>query len=258
MKKKLTAFLLSALLLLSLVGCTQSQTSEATVPEATVAETAAPETTAAETAAETTAEATEAADYLTSISGTYVELFPELSKPEYRSIWTTAAAPLVGEENAEATTDMLLGMCMAEIYGPEATEKYTADPNAMAFDCYFLGGVKTFVIDGHTITGLDDQGKEVFSHTYEAMDVDNENGFIFYKSTDEGSGQFSYFAFSPDSMDTTYHLEFRYAEEESDLQSWYEGSFAYWNAAAIAADYDQATMENVINLFAQENLAGQE
>lgn len=253
MKKKLTAFLLSALLLLSLVGCTQRQTAVTTAPETTVAETAAPET-----AAESTAEAAEVADYLTTIGGTYVELFPELSKPEYRSLWTAAAAPLVGEENAEAATDMLLGMCTAEIYGPEAAEKYAADPNAMAFDCYFLGGVKTFVIDGHTITGLDDQGKEVFSHTYDAMNVDNENGFIFYKSQDEGSGQFTYFAFSPDSMDTTYHLEFRYAQEESDLQSWFEGNFAYWNAAAIAADYDQATMENVINLFVQENLAGQE
>lgn len=252
MKKKLTAFLLSALFLLSLVGCTQSQTAETTILETTVTETAAPET-----AAESTAEAAEAADYLTTIGGTYVELFPELSKPEYRSLWTAAAAPLVGEENAEAATDMLLGMCTAEIYGPEAAEKYAADPNAMAFDCYFLGGVKTFVIDGHTITGLDDQGKEVFSHTYDAMNVDNENGFIFYKSQDEGSGQFTYFAFSPDSMDTTYHLEFRYAQEESDLQSWFEGNFAYWNAAAIAADYDQATMENVINLFVQENLAGQ-
>ena len=90
------------------------------------------------------------------------------------------------------------------------------------------------------------------------MNVDNENGFIFYKSQDEGSGQFSYLPFTPDSMDTTYHLEFRYAQEESDLQSWFEGNFAYWNAAAIAADYDQPTMENVINLFAQENLAGQE
>lgn len=253
MKKKLTAFLLSALFLLSLVGCTQSQTAVTTAPETTVAETAAPET-----AAESTAEAAEVADYLTTIGGTYVELFPELSKPEYRSLWTAAAAPLVGEENAEAATDMLLGMCTAEIYGPEAAEKYAADPNAMAFDCYFLGGVKTFVIDGHTITGLDDQGKEVFSHTYDAMNVDNENGFIFYKRQDEGSGQFTYFAFSPDSMDTTYHLEFRYAQEESDLQSWFEGNFAYWNAAAIAADYDQATMENVINLFVQENLAGQE
>ena len=40
-----------------------------------------------------------------------------------------------------------------------------------------------------------------------------------------------------------------------DLQSWYEGNYAYWNAAAIAEDYDQATMENVIELFVTENLS---
>ena len=50
-----------------------------------------------------------------------------------------------------------------------------------------------------------------------------------------------------------YHLEFRYAEDLNDLQSWFEGNYAYWNAAAIAENYDQATMENVIELFATEN-----
>ena len=166
-------------------------------------------------------------DYLTGIGGTYVELFPELSKSEYRNIWIDATAPLVGAENAEATTDLLLGMCMAEPYGPEAAEKYEADPDSMAFNCYFLGGIDKFVMDGHTITGLDEQGQEVFSHTYQLLDEENENGFIFYQSEDENSGEFTYFAFSPDTMETTYHLEFRYAEDLSDLQSWFEGNYAY-------------------------------
>ena len=81
---------------------------------------------------------------------------------------------------------------------------------------------------------------------------------IFYQSEDEDSGQFTYFAFSPDTMETTYHLEFRYAEDLSDLQSWFEGNYAYWNAAAIAEDYDQATMKNVIELFTTENLSAAE
>ena len=187
-----------------------------------------------------------------------MELFPELSKSEYRSIWIDATTPIVGAENAETTTDMLLGMCMAEPYGPVAAEKYASDPNSMAFNCYFLGGVDKFVMDGHTITGLDAQGQEVFSHTYKLLDEENENGFIFYQSEDKGSGQFTYFAFSPDTMETTYHLEFRYAEDLSDLQSWFEGNYAYWNAAAIAENYDQATMENVIELFATENLSNAE
>ena len=81
---------------------------------------------------------------------------------------------------------------------------------------------------------------------------------IFYQSEDENSGQFTYFAFSPDTMETTYHLEFRYAEDLSDLQSWFEGNYAYWNAAAIAEDYDQATMKHVIELFTTENLSAAE
>lgn len=55
-------------------------------------------------------------------------------------------------------------------------------------------------------------------------------------------------------METTYHLEFRYAETSVTCQSWFEGNYAYWNAAAIAVDYDQETMKNVIELFVTENL----
>lgn len=188
------------------------------------------------------------------ISGTYEELFPQLAKAEYRDLWIDATTPLVGAENAETATDTLLAMCMAEPYGPEASEKYAADPESMAFNCYFRGGVDRFVMDGHTISGLDAQGNEVFSHTYHKLDEENENGFLFYQSDDADSGDFTYFAFSPDTMETTYHLEFRYAEDLSDLQSWFEGNYAYWNAAAIAVDYDEETMKNVIELFATENL----
>ena len=153
----------------------------------------------------------DAEDYLSGISGTYVELFPEMAKSEYRNLWIDAATPLVGEDNAESATDMLLGMCMAEPYGEEAVEKYAADPDSTAFNCYFLGGVEKFVMNGDTITGLDAQGQEVFAHTYQKLDVDNENSFLFYQSEDADSGEFTYFAFAPDTMETTYHLEFRYA-----------------------------------------------
>ena len=252
--QKTAALAFSALCLTAAVGCGQTA---ADTSSAAAQQTPAPTEAPAETAAPATEEAAQG-DYLASISGTYVELFPELSKEEYRTLWHDATAPLVGEDNADSATDMLLSMCMAEPYGPEAIEKYTADPDSTAFNCYFLGGVEKFVMDGNTITGLDDQGQEVFSHTYAPMDLDNENGFIFYESTDADSGEFQYFAFSPDTMDTTYHLEFRYAEDTDDLQSWFEGNYAYWNAAAIAENYNQQTMKNVIELFAQENLSGQE
>ncbi len=258
MKKRILACLLCLFCLLSAVGCAKNAPAETT--SATTAAATEPAETQQETAAETEAEtAPEASgDYLASISGTYVELFPELSKAEYREIWINATTPLVGAENAEGATDMLFAMCMADIYGAEAAEKYAAEPDSMAFDCYFLGGVHKFVMDGSTITGLDEQGQQVFSHSYKAMNLDNENGFLFYESEDPDSGEFTYFAFSPDSMDTTYHLEFRYAEDVNDLQSWFEGNYAYWNAAGIAENYDLETMQNVIELFATENLSSAE
>ena len=251
MKKKLTALVLCVLCALSLAGCGQKNT-------AASASSAKAAVSSASTSAVSSAAEQKTADYLSTISGTYVELFPELSKAEYRQIWVDATTPLVGADKAEETTDMLLGMCMAEPYGAEAAEKYEKAPDSMAFNCSFLGGVAKFVMDGNTITGLDEQGKEVFSHTYQWVDKENENGFIFYQSEDKDSGEFTYFAFSPDTMESTYHLEFRYAEDLSDLQSWFEGKYAYWNAAAIAENYDQETVKKVINLFATENLSDSE
>lgn len=198
----------------------------------------------------------ESEDFLSEVQGTYVELFPELSKEEYHQKWVDAVTPLVGEENAEATIEALLGMCMADIYGAEATEKYEADPDSMRFDCYFLGGMAKMVVEGNRITGLDADGNEVFSHEYALQDIENENGFIFYKTEDADAGQFTYFAFSPDTMATTWHLEFRYAEDPADLDSWFVGNYAYWNAAAIEESYTDEQMTDVITLFVTENLQG--
>lgn len=198
----------------------------------------------------------ESEDFLSEVQGTYVELFPELSKEEYHQKWVDAVTPLVGEENAEATIEALLGMCMADIYGEEAIEKYEADPDSMRFDCYFLGGMAKMVVEGNRITGLDADGNEVFSHEYALQDIENENGFIFYKTEDADAGQFTYFAFSPDTMATTWHLEFRYAEDPADLDSWFVGNYAYWNAAAIEESYTDEQMTDVITLFVTENVQG--
>lgn len=127
MKKRILACLLCLFCLLSAVGCAKNESAETTSVTTVAA------TEPAETEAETAPEVS--GDYLASISGTYVELFPELSKAEYREIWINATTPLVGTENAEGATDMLLGMCMADIYGAEAAEKYAAEPDSMAFDC---------------------------------------------------------------------------------------------------------------------------
>ena len=41
----------------------------------------------------------------------------------------------------------------------------------------------------------------MFAHTYQKLDVDNENSFLFYQSEDADSGEFTYFAFAPDTME---------------------------------------------------------
>lgn len=191
MKKKFVAVALSAVCLLSAVGCGQQSASTAS---------SASSVSSSVASSASASQVMDAEDYLSGISGTYVELFPEMAKSEYRNLWIDAATPLVGEDNAESATDMLLGMCMAEPYGEEAVEKYAADPDSTAFNCYFLGGVEKFVMNGDTITGLDAQGQEVFAHTYQKLDVDNENSFLFYQSEDADSGEFTYFAFAPDTM----------------------------------------------------------
>lgn len=197
-------------------------------------------------------------EFLSEIQGSFIELFPELSKEEYHDAWVEAVEPLVGEEAVEDTIAYLLNVCMGSLYGEEAIVKYEADPESMQFNCYYIGGIAMMTVEGNTITGVDADGNVVFSHSYSPVDLENENGFLFYQSDDTGAGQFTYFAFSPDTMEETFHLEFRYAEDLDDLQSWFEGNYAYWNVGAIAEDYTEEEILGAINLFATENLSGEE
>ena len=150
--------------------------------------------------------------------------------------------------------EYLLYVCTGDVYGEEAIAKYSADPESMRFDCYYIGGVAKMTIEGNVISGVDAEGNEIFRHTYAPVEIENnENGFIFYKTEDENAGQFTYFAFGGDTMAETFHLEFRYAEDLADLMSWFEGNYAYWNVGAIAENYTEEEILGAINLFATEN-----
>ena len=183
-------------------------------------------------------------EYLSQIQGSYVELFPELSRDENRATWEKYAAEYVDADAVADSVDYLLWMCTGDKYGQEAIDAFTEDPDSMQFDGYFLGDVAEFTVDGNTISGIDAGGNEVFSHAYKAMDMKNED-FLFYESEDADSGMFTYFAFSPDTPESTYHLEFRYADNTDDLQSWFEGN------------YDETMMDNCLKLFCSENLGGE-
>lgn len=59
----------------------------------------------------------------------------------------------------------------------------------MAFNCEFTQNVKQFVFDGNKISGLDADGKEVFSHTYKYVDYNADLDFYEYQSEDADSGR---------------------------------------------------------------------
>lgn len=130
------------------------------------------------------------AQLMEDVAGTYVPLFSVLNKPEYDDVWLSHSAEIVGEENAQMIADMMRASTTAEIYGPEAVEAYAADPESMRFDCYFTEGVSRFVFDGNTVTGLDEAGNEVFSHSYTYVPGAAGGHFRYaYKTDDCGRGR---------------------------------------------------------------------
>ena len=201
---------------------------------------------------------TSAMQLLEDVRGTYDELFAVTNAPEYDQIWIDACVPFVGEEAAEETADMLKNACAGTIYGQEAIDVYGDGSNGAQFDCFFINGVSQIVFDGTTISGLDENGEEVFSHTYSfAGDFSIAgmmDGFL-YEADDEDAGDFRYFLMMPDTPASTYHIEFRYGSDKDDLAKYNEGTLAYWLAAGILTDRDDQMVTDVIDLFCSENLS---
>ena len=199
-------------------------------------------------------EAIDPAQLMEDVAGTYVPLFSVLNLPEYDDLWVDYSADLVGEEDAQAVADMLRASTTAEIYGGEAVEAYAADPDSMRFDCYFTEGVDKFVFDGNTVTGLDADGNEVFSHSYTyVQELPEAISCYAYKTDDADAGEFTYICLAPDTPDTTFHIEFRYGDDLEALGQMYEGKYAFWQAAGMLEDADDEMIENCIELFCTEN-----
>ena len=220
---------------------------------------------AADSAVESVAEAMDNSAYIEKIQGSYVELFPEFSSDEWNDVWIEDIMAVMGcdEETAESTLEMLLPMYMCDLYGEEAVEAYGDMSQGFGFDCYFIDDVAEFTVDGNEISGVDEDGNEIFRHSYHYVDdveyAEYEGMFFhLYESDDADSGAFTYFAFCDDSPEETYHIEFRYGEEMEGITSYYTGSYAFWLAAGIPSDYSDELMENCIELFATENLSGEE
>lgn len=190
---------------------------------------------------------------LTDLKGTYQELWPVILADEYNQLWLDDSAAIVGDDNAEAAVEKMSSMVTGTVTGEEAVETYK-DGN-MAYDCDFLQDVDQFTFDGTTISGSDKDGKELFKHTYHYEGMEEIRGLYIYESDDADSGEFTYFCIAPDTMDTTWHIEFRYGSDLDALGQYDAGDYAYWLAAGISTDYTQEDIENCIQLFCTENLS---
>ena len=211
---------------------------------------------------------------LNALFGTYQPLFEGATFDEKcDGYWHDAAAAVVGESMADDAVALMKASIGASVYGQEAIDAYAADPESTAFCCGFTGGVATLEINGTQISGYAADGAEVFSHAYqcigsynigEEMGLADFGGYTF-QSLDADAGEFTYFLFLPDTIGSTYHIEFRYGSSLEDMQLYGSGAYAYWLAAGISTEAmsqesdnaaeNDAMLRNVIGLFCAENLA---
>ena len=250
-KKVTSMFLSCALGFCVLFGYGSTSSAAETQQNTSTEEDNQDDSEASESTAQDDQEAAE--QLLTDLKGTYQELWPVILADEYNQLWLDDSAAIVGDDNAEAAVEKMSSMVTGTVTGEEAVETYK-DGN-MAYDCDFLQDVDQFTFDGTTISGSDKDGKELFKHTYHYEGMEETRGLYIYESDDAESGEFTYFCIAPDTMDTTWHIEFRYGSDLDALGQYDAGDYAYWLAAGISTDYTQEDIENCIQLFCTENLS---
>ena len=166
------------------------------------------------------------------------------------------------EAAAEGVYAMLTDTYMGELYGQDAADAYSENPESMLFNCFFIHDMQKLTVNGDVFSGVDADGNELFSHTYhyvgsrpvtfygEEMDTQ----LRLYKTEDEDAGGFTWFAFSDDNLADTQHIEFRYGKTDIAITDYTEGSYAYWLASGIADGYKDSLIQTCIQLFVDENL----
>lgn len=218
------------------------------------------EDTSAEDTQETKTDADNEADadqLLKDLTGSYQELWPVILADDYTQTWIDDCKEIVGEDDAEAAYEKLKSMVTGEVYGEEAVEAYK--DGGGAYFCGFTQDMATVEFDGDTktIKGYDKDEKELFSHTYHYVGMEETRGLYEFESDDADSGEFTYFYLAPDTNDTTYHIEFRYGSDADALAKYDAGDYAYWLASGISIEYDEKMVDDCIQLFCEENLSEQ-
>ena len=197
---------------------------------------------------------------------TYVSLFDVIVSDQWTPVWMDYIAAIVGEDAAAAMTAGLQSAITSDLYGEEAMAAF-AD-GSYAFDCDFINGAQSITFREDTVTVLKTDGAGE-THTYEylgrynvgdgetmlyqGMEIPMAFPVDVYRSTDE-AGEFNYFLLREDTMEETYHIEFRYGRDLEELQGYLVGPYAYWLAAGIDESADEDTICRVIALFCLENM----
>ena len=200
---------------------------------------------------------------LVKLNGTYIDLFPEFAKEDYKDYWMECIqAHGLDAETAQTYYTMLTESYMGRLKGEEAVKAYADHPENMIFDCYLENGLAKLTVNGNVISGVDTDGNELFRHTYSYLEdipvsfFGQEMGVSLhaYKSDDEDAGIFTYFAFSDDNLADTQHIEFRYGEHLENMGNYSEGEYAYWLASGIQDGYRDKLIQTCIKLFVDENV----
>lgn len=199
---------------------------------------------------------------------TYQSLFAVILDDQYDDYWEEKCASIVGDEAAEESAQALKASISRVIYGQEAIDTY-AQSGDMGFDCWYINDAETFLFKGDQITTtLTDGTSSIHTYAYlgvykvgegETMEyggqtIDPSFECDVYKSTDD-AGEFTYFFLRDDTMEETYHIEFRYGSDLKELQGYFVGSYAYWLSAGIDTAASEETIHHVIDLFITENLS---
>ncbi len=197
---------------------------------------------------------------------TYVSLFDMIISDRWTPVWQEYIGAVAGEDAAPGLTAALQGSITSELYGEAAAEAF-AD-GGYAFDCDFINGAQSITFLGDTATILKTDGtSETHSYeylgqyfvgenetmTYQGTEISMAFPVDVYRSTDE-AGEFNYFFLREDTMEETYHIEFRYGRDLEELQGYLTGPYAYWLAAGIDENADDETIRRVIALFCLENM----
>ena len=208
--------------------------------------------------------ASEGNAFLAQVAGAYQPLFEGAAfNREYDHYWHDYAAAVVGASGADEAVAAMKASIGAQSYGAQA--------DAPNFFCGFAGGVSEITFggtDGKTVTYAKADGSSTTVHyrfvkeaaatgTYGEYEMVMA-GYL-YEAREADAGTFRYLLMLPDTPDTTFHLEFRYAETEAEILQLLEGPCAYWLAAGIPTsaleEEDEEMLQRVISLFVVENLA---